>query len=166
MPKQPINYDNTIIYKIQHVNKDELLYVGHTTEFTKRKSAHKSTTVNEKGKAYNRKLYEMIRTNGGWDMFRMLEVKTFPCSNRREAEAEEDLVMRTLKATMNINRAFLSEQDKKANAQKYRDTKISDIICSKNRDELLIAKTAKQKVYADKYIAQNNRVCEFLLEVA
>ena len=44
MPRTPINYANTIIYKIQHIDNDEFLYVGHTTDFTKRKTAHKSNT--------------------------------------------------------------------------------------------------------------------------
>ncbi len=43
MPLNEINYENTVIYKIQHIEKDELLYVGHTTDFTKRKYLHKVT---------------------------------------------------------------------------------------------------------------------------
>ena len=37
MPRKAIDYSKTIIYKIQHEDNDELLYVGHTTDFTKRK---------------------------------------------------------------------------------------------------------------------------------
>jgi hypothetical protein len=38
MPKQPINYENTIIYKIvcNNLNINDC-YVGHTTDFTRRK---------------------------------------------------------------------------------------------------------------------------------
>ena len=42
MPKAEINYSNTIIYKIYC--KNEIVndvYVGHTTNFTKRKYMHK-----------------------------------------------------------------------------------------------------------------------------
>ena len=30
MPKIPIDYQNTIIYKIEHIEKEDLIYVGHT----------------------------------------------------------------------------------------------------------------------------------------
>ena len=89
MPRTAISYENTVIYKIQHIDDDTLLYVGHTTDFTKRKSTHKYNTANANGKAYRLKVYNMIRENGGWDMFRMIEIKHHPCNNRREAEAEE-----------------------------------------------------------------------------
>jgi predicted GIY-YIG superfamily endonuclease len=43
MPRTPINYENTVFYKI--VCKDLNLnycYVGHTTDFIRRKTAHKT----------------------------------------------------------------------------------------------------------------------------
>ena len=61
MPRIAIDYTNTIIYKIQHNDNDELIYVGHTTDFTKRKSSHKTNTNSVSGKAYNRQVYKMIR---------------------------------------------------------------------------------------------------------
>ena len=101
MPLKEINYHNTVIYKIQHIEKDDLLYVGHTTDFTKRKSLHKYHSNNCSSKKSNLKIYQVVRNNGGWDMFKMLEVKKFPCQDKREALAEEDRVMRELKANMN-----------------------------------------------------------------
>ena len=127
MPRTSINYSNTIIYKIQHNDKDELIYVGHTTDFTKRKSSHKLITRSEKDKAYNRQLYKMIRDNGGWDSFKMIEIKTFTCTNKREAEAEEDKVMRELKATMNMNRAFLRNEDIIEDRRIYREIHADEI---------------------------------------
>ena len=47
MPKIPVDYSKTIIYKIQHQDKPELLYVGSTTNFTKRKYQHKNSCNNE-----------------------------------------------------------------------------------------------------------------------
>ena len=127
MPRTVIDYDNTIIYKIQHIDDNTLLYVGHTTDFTKRKSAHKANLNNTNNKAFNYKVYQMIRDNGGWDMFHMIAIKTFACSNKREAEAEEDRVMRELKGTMNNNRALLTEQDKKDDKKSYREEHASEI---------------------------------------
>ena len=53
------DYSKTVIYKIQHLDKDELLYVGHTTNFTKRKCLHKHNC-----KTKTSPLYKMMRQNG------------------------------------------------------------------------------------------------------
>jgi len=165
MPRKPMDYSKTLIYKIQHTTDESLLYVGHTTDFTKRKSAHKQHTNRENGNEYKRKVYTMIRENGGWEMFNMIEVKKFPCNNKREAEAEEDKVMREMKASMNTNRAFLTPDDIK---QYYKDWRTihSEEIKTKsqiNRDKLnydengefsidcFIKKLRKQKEYREAY---------------
>jgi len=106
MPKKAIDYSNTIIYKIQHQDNDDLLYVGHTTDFTKRKCKHKNCSNNPNDEAYNRKVYKMIRDNGGWDAFNMIEISKFPCNDSKEASAEEDRIMREMKTTMNSYRAY------------------------------------------------------------
>ena len=40
MPKIPIDYSNCCIYKIEHIENDTLIYVGHTTNFKQRKAEH------------------------------------------------------------------------------------------------------------------------------
>ena len=56
MPKTPIDYQTTVIYKIQHIEKDDLLYVGHTTNFTKRKNNHKCKCTKPDNSKYNLKI--------------------------------------------------------------------------------------------------------------
>jgi len=51
----------------------------------------------------------MMRENGGWDMFRMIEVEKYPCSDRREAEKRETEVMKEVKANMNSMSSYVSE---------------------------------------------------------
>jgi len=128
MPKKAIDYSNTIIYKIQHQDNEDLLYVGHTTDFTKRKYDHKKCCNNPNSKAYNYKLYKMIRDNGNWECFSMIEIKKFPCNNANEASAEEDRIMREMKANMNSIRppTGLTKQEYKKqwridNADKIKD---------------------------------------------
>ena len=126
MPKVPIDYSNTIIYKLVNYDCPELSYVGSTTNRTRRKQEHKCCVTNPNNKAYNRKVYKMIRENGGWESWHMVDIKAFPCANRREAEAEEDKIMQELKANMNSQKAHLTEEYKKQyrktyNAE-YRDT--------------------------------------------
>ena len=124
MPKKEMDYSNCVIYKIQHKDNNDLLYVGHTTNFTKRKAYHKEYSTIETSSKYNNKVYQMIRENGGWDDFNMIVIEEFPCQNLREAEAEEDKVMREMKATMNMIRAFHPKEewceDNKEKLQEYR----------------------------------------------
>ena len=89
MPKLPMDYSKTIIYKIEHIDDDSLVYVGHTTNWDKRKCKHKFNCYAEKSGHYNLKLYQMIRENGGWEKFRMIEIEKYPCNNRRDADKRE-----------------------------------------------------------------------------
>ena len=75
MPKLPMDYSKTIIYKIEHIENDYLVYVGHTTNWDKRKCKHKYNCYAEKNGHYNLKLYKMIRENGGWENFKMIEIE-------------------------------------------------------------------------------------------
>ena len=119
MPKSPIDYSKILIYKIEHINNEELVYVGHTTNWNKRKCMHKNACKNEKYKIYNLKVYQMIRANGGWEMFQMIEVEKYPCADRREAERRENEAMKELKACMNMRNSFLTQDEKQEQAKEY-----------------------------------------------
>ena len=67
------DYSKTIIYKLINYDCPESLYVGSTTNFTKRKQDHKKSSYNEKSKRYNLKLYEIIQKNGGWEHWHMIK---------------------------------------------------------------------------------------------
>ena len=111
MPKTPIDYSKCSIYKIEHNDNESLVYVGHTTNFDKRKTSHKSGCYNENDTHYNLKVYQMIRQNGGWDMFKMLEVEKYPCADKREADRRENEVMKELRACMNTNNSFRTKNE-------------------------------------------------------
>lgn len=95
------DYSNTVIYKIEHREKPNLLYVGCTTNFNARKHQHRCRVSNVGDKEYNVYKYRMIRENGGWDMFEMKPVKIISCKNKLEAEIEEEKTRQELKATLN-----------------------------------------------------------------
>ena len=122
MPKLPMDYSKTIIYKIKHIDNDSLVYVGHTTNWEQRKYRHKSVCYNEKGKAYNLKVYQVIRENGGWNAFKMIEVQKYPCEGRREAEKRECEVMKELKSSMNTYRSYITEEEKQEMVKEYKET--------------------------------------------
>ena len=92
MPRLPIDYSNTIIYKLVHKEDydNANIYIGSTTDFVTRKNSHKSTCIYEKQTNYNNKKYQYIRENGGWNCFNMIEVEKYPCNDKREAEAREE----------------------------------------------------------------------------
>ena len=119
MPKLPMDYSKCSIYKIEHVDDESLVYVGHTTNFVKRKTSHKSSCYNENDRHYNLKVYQMIRENGGWDAFKMIEVEKYPCKDRREAERRENEVMKEFKSNMNMRKSFSTEEENKLYMEEY-----------------------------------------------
>jgi hypothetical protein len=102
MPRLAINYENALIYKLvcSDLNITEI-YVGSTTNFTVRKDSHKSRCNNELSESYNFKVYQYIRSHGGWSNWNMLEIEKFPCADSKEARKRERYWMETLHATLN-----------------------------------------------------------------
>ena len=90
MPKKNIEYSKTVIYKIvcRDVNIKDI-YVGTTTDFTRKKSYHKNNCMKPESPYYNLKVYQFIRENGGWKNFIMVEIEKFPCKDSYEAAARE-----------------------------------------------------------------------------
>jgi hypothetical protein len=124
MPKLPMKYANTIIYKLccNDVNVKEE-YVGHTTNFTKRKAQHKICCCNDTNKQNKYYVYQFIRENGGWDNWSMVEIEKYNCANKNEAEKRERYWIETLKAKLNkhiptrTNKEF--REDNKEKVKEY-----------------------------------------------
>jgi len=127
MPKVPMDYSKCCIYKIEHVDNESLVYVGHTTCFNKRKAQHKINCYNDTCEKYNLKVYQMIREHGGWSDFIMIEVEKYPCKDRREAERRENEVMKELKASMNMRKSFSTEDENKEKKREYYQSNIPKI---------------------------------------
>jgi hypothetical protein len=125
MPKTNIDYSKTIIYKIINYDYAELVYVGSTTNFTKRKQSHKDAVFNQNSLRHNLKIYKIIRENGNWESWNMIKICDYPCNDKREAEFEEDKHMMELKANMNTYRASRTKEqyyvDNKDKIKQYRD---------------------------------------------
>ena len=123
MPKTNIDYSTTIVYKIINYDFPDLLYVGSTTNFTKRKQNHKERCSNVVNKSHDYKIYKTIRENGNWESWFMVKICDYPCNNKREAELEEDHHMMELKANINMRRASRSmkqyREDNKENIKEY-----------------------------------------------
>ena len=122
MPRKEINYKNNVIYKIVCNDlKIKDLYVGQTTDFARRKSAHRfkcndlSTKIN---------IYNTIRINGGWTNWSMIEIEKYPCLDSNEARARERYWFETLYANLNERIPITTETEKKEyNKQFYEENK-------------------------------------------
>lgn len=114
MPKKTINYNNTIIYKIvcNDLNITDL-YIGNTTNYIKRKYAHKNSCINEKSNNHNLKIYTTIRNNGGWKNWSMVEIEKWPCNDRNEAEKRERYWYDELNAKLNSRIPYITLEESK-----------------------------------------------------
>ena len=124
MPKKPIDYAKTIIYKLVHKDDlyDENIYTGHTTDMRHRKHGHKACCTNPNKKEYNQKKYQYIRENGGWDEWRMIEIEKYPCKDKPEAIAREREIQTEMKAKLNSNIAGRTNREyMKDNQEKFKE---------------------------------------------
>ena len=126
MPKIAVDYSKTIIYKIccNDLAITEI-YVGSTTDFTRRKATHKCHC-----KSVDLKIYNTINANGGWAAWSMIEIERFPCDDGNAARKRERYWYETLNANLNM---ILPAADADYSQQYY----------LKNRERLI----AKQAVY-------------------
>lgn len=109
MPKTDIDYQKTIIYKI--VCNDLSIndcYVGHTTDFNSRKARHKHACYSKEGRKQNYKIYKIIRDNGGWDNWTMVEIEKYPCNDRLEASSRERFWYEDLNSSLNTQIPYAS----------------------------------------------------------
>ena len=134
MPKTKTDFATQPVSFYKFICSDENItscYVGHTINFTKRKSQHKSNCNNEKSKSYNFKIYEIIRANGGWNNWTMIEINSQLCESERHAERVEQDYISELKSDMNTRRAFIGDDMKQYHKQYRQDHKE----CNAKRDK-------------------------------
>jgi len=101
------DYQKCMIYKLICNEDPTFLYIGHTTNWNRRKTCHKSKSFSS-----NYKLYTRIRELGGWENIKMIWIEDYPCNNKREGESREQYWMDTLKPNMNMQ---FAQRDYEAN---------------------------------------------------
>ena len=112
MPRIAIDYSKTIFYKI--VCRDPEIkdcYVGHTTNWVKRKNGHKNTCINALANGHNYIVYQFIREHGGWDNWEMVMIETCECANSIEACKKEREYFDILKPTLNKYTPYLTADE-------------------------------------------------------
>ena len=126
--------NNSVIYKIFCKNEEvKDLYIGQTTDFTRRKYSHKQNCTKQLYE-YNRNknafLYNTINQNGGWDNWKMEILEKYPCENREELLNRETFWIIELNATLN------SQISRKTTKEKKHEwyLKHREIICEKQKE--------------------------------
>jgi len=157
MPRLPIDYSKTLIYKL--VQKDDFnnenIYIGSTTNFTRRKNEHKQACINSNSNDYNTVKSKYIRNNGGWENWLMLELEKYPCNDKNEAKVRERYWIEFFKSNLNTN---IPSRQRDEYIKKYRQNnkekiKESGKIYRKNNEQTIKEKKnikAKEKVKCDK----------------
>jgi hypothetical protein len=137
MPRLPIDYSKTIIYKL--VSKDLSVkdcYVGATTNWTNRKYRHKNNCKNENNEDYNLKVYQYIRANGGFENWLMIMVEKFPCETEHESAKRERYWTEMLGATLNSQvQGRTNKEWREANKEKIKEQTIENY--KQNKEQIL-----------------------------
>ena len=124
MSGKAIDYSTTPVSFYKFVCDDVEIkssYVGHTTNFIKRKSDHRYRYNDKKSK--DNKLYTTIRENGGWDNWKMVEIENRIVKDKREAQRIEQEYMEQLQTSLNMIRSteYFLMSNRRIN-MKIRDT--------------------------------------------
>jgi len=102
------------IYKICCDDLPDFVYVGSTKSFRERKWRHKSNCHNINSREYNKKkLYNIIRENGGWDNWRMVIIEECGEISVTQARIKEEEHRLKLNANMNMLRCHRTEEEVK-----------------------------------------------------
>jgi len=60
----------------------------------------------------------MIRENGGFKNFRMIEVEKYSCGDKWEVDKRETEIMKELKSNLNSVKSYITEEERKETKQK------------------------------------------------
>ena len=97
-----VKYNQSIIYKL--CCKDPSIpdiYIGSTTNFTRRKSSHKTICNKTNNKSFNTYVYQFIREHGNFDNWDMIEVERYEATDKKHLETRERYWIELLKTTLN-----------------------------------------------------------------
>jgi len=98
--------ENCIIYKIYQTELPDLIYIGSTNNFSRRKSNHKKNCTNRVSKKYNYPIYQYIRGCGGWSKFNMEIIDKFESDNKNSFLEKEQHYIDLLEPKLNSMRAI------------------------------------------------------------
>jgi hypothetical protein len=112
--------------------------VGHTINFVQRKISHEQNSKSDKCK-----LYQIIRTNGGWCNWTMEIIAFFNCMNHTEARMKEQEYFLSLNANLNSVEPFPKKEKKEKKVkEEEKDVKVKEV--KEEEKEIVIDSTASK----------------------
>jgi hypothetical protein len=122
MPKTKMDYSNTIIYKIFCKDPSiKKIYIGHTTNFVTRKSAHKSNCKNS-----NSYIYRYIRAHGEWDNWKIIILDDIDCKNYEEARKAEQSYIDEYNNELNSTNAYGVKDKEEKTEKEYNEKEYNE----------------------------------------
>ena len=171
MPINAIIYKNTIIYKIvcNDLNIKDI-YVGYTTNFNTRRSHHKVRCNNPNDAGYEFKIYKVIRDNGGWNNWSMIEIEKFPCNDSNEARARERYWYEVLNANLNTDYPNRTEKEyRESNRETIKERQHDRYIRNREEDlkqknKIIQCECGSHYTYSNKnkHIKQSKKHIEYI----
>ena len=156
MPKNPIKYENIVIYKIVCLLSDiNEIYIGITTDIIRRKYYHKMKSMDPTNNKY--KLYHFINQHGGFNNFDILEIRKYPCLDNNMAKAKQYKYIKLLNSDLNSNnvinkfdniKTFSNENEYRLiNIEKARAVKQNNDIKKQEIQKKIIDKNKETELY-------------------
>ena len=135
-----VNYDKSTIYKLCCKDPEITdIYVGSTTNFSRRKTDHKSNCYNENGRCHHLKVYKTIRDFGGWNNWDMVEIERYCATDKKDLHSRERFWLEELGATLNKVIPTRSDAEQKAEYRAKNKDKINEYYAkyyAKNKDKI------------------------------
>ena len=153
MPTHAKSYENTYIYKIVCKDANVIdVYVGHTTDFRQRKRRHKIDCI----KFPNRKIYQLINENGGWDNWDMIIIEKCNLTNVEEAKLREHYWYDNLRPSLNNNMPLLFGFTKEEVVEQCLTARISVNTFKNEQFKQIVKKLEDEISYLKNIIKTNN----------
>tara|TARA_B100000497_G_scaffold119748_1_gene147450 strand:+ start:702 stop:1184 length:483 start_codon:yes stop_codon:yes gene_type:complete len=126
-----VDYSRGFIYKLCCKNPEITdIYVGSSTNFLNRKSAHRRQSLKPYDKKYDQLKYRFIREHGGFENWDMIVIEDYPCETKRQLETRERFYIEDLKASLNITIPTRSKQEyRQINRERLNKCKREKIQC-------------------------------------
>jgi hypothetical protein len=128
-----VNYNKSSIYKLccNDLNIKEI-YIGSTTNFTKRKQKHKSNCININSPHYHVKVYKFMRENGGWTNWSMILIDNVSCENKLELHKIERDYIEKNNSILNCHIPGRTQKEFYEKNKEYYDDNKEKILKQKN----------------------------------
>ena len=113
------DYSKSLIYKL--CCKDASItdiYIGSTTNKTKRKYQHKENSNGQNNSKYNYPVYQFIREHGQFDNWDLIVLEEYPCENKTQLLMKEREWIERLIPTLNSHKPFTTKEEKKEQKKK------------------------------------------------